>query len=249
MKSLVGAVSLALLFAGIAFTQDPGHRAKAAAMPEALKGEMEALKAANAVDFGQDIPDEMRQQLVQALGGGVFIVFRDKVQEELKLSDEQKQKLLEHFPDYVQATAQVFEKIQDAKPDDREKQMQEHRQKSEAKLTLLLKDVLQDKQRARLFQLQLQQAGVFALLGENEAFKPLRITEAQRKTFMDVVQDMQKKIHATIQEAGKEPNPEEILPRVMKIRTEHEGKIEALLSERQKKEWKALLGKPFDLGD
>src|SRR5205807_4885320 len=71
---------------------------------------------ANEAGFSQEIPDEMRNQLIQALGGGAFIVFRDKVLEELKLSDQQKQKVLEQFPDYAQATMNVFEKIQDAKP-------------------------------------------------------------------------------------------------------------------------------------
>jgi hypothetical protein len=203
----------------------------------------------NGAGFGQEFPDEMRQQLVQALGGGVFIVFRAKVMEELNLSDEQEQKVLEQFPDYVQATMQVFEKIQDAKPEEREIQMQAHRKKSEEKLTSLLKDVLQEKQRARLFQLQLQQAGVFALLGENEAFKPLRITDAQRKKFMELVQAMQEKIQTVIKEAGNEPKPEEILPKVMKIRKEHEGKLKALLSEGQIKSWKELLGKPFEFDD
>ena len=37
-----------------------------------------------------------------------FLVFRDKVPEDLKLSDEQKQKLLEKLPDYVQETMKVF---------------------------------------------------------------------------------------------------------------------------------------------
>ena len=42
----------------------------------------------------QEFPDEVRKQLVEALGGGSFLVFRDKVQEELKLSDDQKQRLM-----------------------------------------------------------------------------------------------------------------------------------------------------------
>jgi len=197
----------------------------------------------------QDVPDEARKQLVEALGGGPFLVFRDKVQEELKLSDEQKQKLQEKFPDYVQETMKVFQTIQDAKPEEREKTMQEHRKKSHEKLSAALKDVLEAKQQQRLFQLQLQQAGAFALMGENEAFKNLKITDEQRKKFMEVVQDMQKKIQATIKDAGKEPKPEELMPKVMKIRKEHADKIEAQLTETQKNQWKELLGKPFDLGD
>ena len=35
----------------------------------------------------------------------------------------------------------------------------------------------------------------------------------------------------------------------MKIRKEHEGKIEALLTDAQKKQWKEMLGKPLDLDE
>jgi hypothetical protein len=35
----------------------------------------------------------------------------------------------------------------------------------------------------------------------------------------------------------------------MKIRKEHEDRIEALLSDAQKKQWKEMLGKPLDPGD
>src|SRR5262249_35741226 len=127
----------------------------------------------------QEFPDEARKQLVEALGGGLFIVFRDKVQEELKLSDQQKEKLRSQVPDYRQETMKVFEKIQDLEPQKRDKEMQEHRKKSEEKLSALLKDLLQPRQQDRLFQLQLQQAGHFALLGENQAFKKLKITDDQ----------------------------------------------------------------------
>jgi hypothetical protein len=245
---------VAFLPAGRPIDVDCGVRYGILGEPTAVGEAEEPVPAKSAgptetAGFGQEVPDEMRKQLVEALGGGVFLVFRDPVMEELKLSDEQKQKLQEQFPDFVQATMHVFEKIQDAKPEDREKEMQAHRQKSEAKLTSFLKDVLDDKQRARLFQLQLQQAGVFALLGENEAFKPLKITAQQRKRFVELVQDMQKKLQATIQEAGKDPKPEEILPRVRKIRKEYAGKLEALLSAGQIQAWKDLLGKPLELGD
>jgi CotH kinase protein len=186
------------------------------------------------------------KQLVQALGGP-FLVFRDKVQNELKLVEEQKQKLLEKFPDYVQETVKVFEKIKEAKPEEREKAMQEHRQKSDEKLSALLKDVLQAKQQERLLQLQLQQAGAFALLDQPDAFLTLQITDEQRKQFRGVAQDMQKKIEPLIKDAQSGGNPAEIMPMVMKIRRAHESRIEAILSDAQRKQWKKLLGKPLEL--
>jgi hypothetical protein len=207
-----------------------------------------AEETADAAEPAQDIPDESRKELVQVLGGA-FIIFRDKVQEELKLSDEQKAKLQEKFPEHVQETMKVFDKVKDLKPQEREKVMQEHRRKSDQKLTAFLKDVLEDKQRERLFQLQLQQAGAFALLGQNEAFLPLKITEEQRKQFRGVVQDMEKKIQTLIKDAGEDAKPEDILPKVMKLRREHEARIQAILTDAQRSQWKKLLGKPFDLGE
>jgi hypothetical protein len=192
--------------------------------------------------------DDAARQIAQALGGP-FIVFRDKVKAELKLADAQIQKLNENLPDYLQETMKIFEKLQDAKPQEREKAMQEHRRKSEENLTAFLKDVLDARQRDRLFQLQLQQAGVFALMGENEAFVKLKITDEQRKQIMGVVQEKHQKIEPLMKDAQSGGDRAEILPKVMKIHRQHECRIEALLSDAQKKQWKELLGKPLDLGD
>jgi hypothetical protein len=194
----------------------------------------------------QGIPDEARRQLVNALGGA-FIVFRDRMQEELKLSDKQKQQLLAKFPEHMEATMKVFEKIKDLKPTEREKAMHEHRHKSEERLAASLKDILDVRQQERLFQVQLQQAGAFALIGQHQAFLPLKITDEQRKQFMEVVQEMHRKIEPFVKEIQNGGKPEEILPKVMKTRKEHETRIEALLTESQKKQWKELLGKPFKL--
>lgn len=67
--------------------------------------------------------------------------------------------------------------------------------------------------------------------------------------FMAVVQDLQKKIEPLIKEAHSGGNPEEIRPKVIKIRKEHEGKIEAILTDAQKKQWKEMLGERFTLDD
>ncbi len=206
------------------------------------------LGLASAQAAAQEFPDEARKPLVEVLGGP-FFVFRDKVQDELKLSHEQKQKLLEKFAEYVEATMKVFEKTKEAPPEEREKAMQEHRKESERKLSAMLKDMLDAGQQDRLFQLQLQQAGFFALIGENLAFKPLKITDDQRRKLKEIVQAMEKKIEPLAREGRTGGNPEEILAKVKKVRKEHEGKIEAVLTDAQKKQWKELLGKPFDFND
>ncbi|HET6882164.1 MAG TPA: hypothetical protein VFI31_18515 [Pirellulales bacterium] len=194
------------------------------------------------------LPTGIQRQLAEVLGGE-FVVFRDRVQDELRLSKEQKQKLSGKFLPHVEATMGLFERIKDLQPADRERQLHEHRHKSAEKLSAELKAILNADQQSRLFQLQLQQAGAFALLGQNEAFLKLNITDEQRKQFTAVVQEMQKKIEPLMKEAQSGGNPQKIGPRILKIRKEHEDRIEAILSDVQNKQWKQMLGKPLDLGD
>lgn len=196
----------------------------------------------------EQIPDEARKHVVEALGGGSFLVFRDKVQEELKLSDKQKEKLLAKVPDYAQQTKKVFDKIADLKPEEREKELQSHRRKSHEKLAALLKETLKTEQLKRLRQLELQQQGSFAL-GRPEIVKELKLTVEQRKRFMGVVREMQMKIEPLMKAAQSGGDPQEIRPKVIRIRKDHEAKIEAILSDAQKKQWEKMLGKSFDLGE
>jgi hypothetical protein len=144
---------------------------------------------------------------------------------------------------------QLFEKIQNLGPEERERDLQAYRRKAEEKLSAQLKGVLDARQQARMFQLQIQQAGAFALLGQNEAFLKLKITDGQRMKFMEVVQAMQESIQTLIRESQPGTMPDEIRSKVMKIREEHEAKIEANLTSEQKAQWKELLGKPFDFDD
>ena len=71
--------------------------------------------------------------------------------------------------------------------------------------------------------------------------------DEQRQQFMTVIQELQKKVEPLMKEAQSGGNPQEIGPKIMKIRREHEGRIEAILTDPQKKQWKKMLGKPFDL--
>jgi hypothetical protein len=195
----------------------------------------------------QEIPEEARRHMVNALSGA-FQIFRDKVMEELKVSQDQKKKLLERLPTYVQGTMEHFQSLEGLKPKERAKKDQAYRQKAQEKLAAFLKETLKEEQLKRLQQLELQQEGLFAL-GHAEIMKELEITDKQRQQFGEVMQAMQEKIEPLVKEAQKDGKPEEIGPKMMKIRQEHEGKIEAILNDAQKKQWKEMLGKLLDLGD
>ena len=177
------------------------------------------------------------------------MVFRDKVQKYLKVSDEQKQKLAKRLQDTVQDAMPFFEKLADKKPEERAQEHQAYRQKAQEKLAAFLEGALKDEQLKRLRQLELQQEGPFALVARPDLGKELKITDEQRKQFMAVIQGMEKKIQPLIKEAQSGGNPQEIGPKIMKIRNEHQDRIEAILSDAQKKQWQEIRGKPLDLDD
>ena len=89
----------------------------------------------------------------------------------------------------------------------------------------------------------LQREGLF---GDGETWNDLQVTAGQRKQFMAEIQQMQKKIAPLIEAAQKGGNPEEIRPKVLKLRDDLQSKLESLLSDAQKMQWKEMLGKPVD---
>jgi hypothetical protein len=133
--------------------------------------------------------------------------------------------------------------------EEREKEIKAYRPKAQETLAKFLKGALKEEQLKRLRQLELQQEGPFALLHQESVGKELKVTDEQRKQFMGIIQELQKKIAPLIKEAETGGNPEEIRPKVMKIRRDYEGKVEALFTPAQKKQWKEMLGQPLALED
>jgi hypothetical protein len=207
-----------------------------------------AEEAGSAQAAAQDVPAEVRKHLAQTLGGS-FLVFREKVQEDLKLTREQTEKVEQHLQEWMPDALKFFEKIDGLTREEREKELGAYRPKAQQKLAAVLNETMNEDQRNRLRQLELQQEGPFALHhGEVGIRKDLKITAEQRKEFMTVIQEMQMKITPLLKDVDSGGDPQEIWPKLMKIRKEHEGRIEALLSDAQKKRWREMLGKPLDLG-
>jgi hypothetical protein len=137
---------------------------------------------------------------------------------------------------------------EDLKPDERAGRTREFQMKADEELAAFLKTILKDGQLQRLRELVLQREGSFAVM-QPEVARELGILDEQRKQCMEVVQEMHRKVEPLMKEVQSGGDPREIGPKIMKIRLEHEGKIEAILSDAQKKRWKEMLGEPFDRGD
>ncbi len=187
---------------------------------------------------------ETRQNLLHKLSGP-FIVYRSAVQQELKLSDDQKQRLQAELPDYIQATAKVVEKHKGSNGE-QERAMHSHREKSAENFWALLKKTLTAEQLERLQQLEVQHEGPPALF-RPEVASELKITHDQQQQLMRVIEELQKKLESLMKEAESKGNPDEIMPRAIKLREDYDRKVEAVLSVQQNRQWQAMRGQPFDV--
>jgi len=189
----------------------------------------------------QGVSEEARRGLRRVLHGS-FLVFYARVQEELKLTTEQKEKQEQHLQELFPDAMQFIHKVEFLRPEEREKELEAYRQKVQQKLTEVLKKTLEEGQRKRLRQLELQHEMPFSA----ETWKVLKVRDEQLRQFTPVLQDMQTKIEALVKSGG---NIEEIWPKIQKVRKEHGDQVVALLSDAQKKQWQEMIGKPLDMGE
>ena len=193
------------------------------------------------------VPEDALRQLEQAFGPA-FLISRNKVQEDLKLSAEQREKLQDRLAVTVQEAQQFFQKLEGLAPENRDKELAVYRERTQEKLSAFLQGALNREQLKRFGQLGQQQQGFFALLQPNVA-ADLKVTAEQQRQFMAVLQNMETQMRSLIREAQNKGNPAELGPQVMQVRREHERKLEAVLNDSQKQRWQELLGKPLDLTD
>jgi hypothetical protein len=200
--------------------------------PDAKGPESPAATAGGSMD----ISEEVRSKLTHNVGSS-FLVFRDKVQGELKVTPEQKQKLDQYLRGLLPSAMQVLQKSKG----EREKYNEKTHEEMAA---LVLKEALNEGQRVRLHQLELQRDGLF---GAGWNLKELQITDEQQKEFIAPTQDTQQKTQALMGEIRNGANPDEIRSKVLKLRLDLESRLEAMLTDAQKKQWKEMLGQPVDL--
>lgn len=201
------------------------------------------------------------RQLTEALGPQ-FTIFLSVVQDALNLSGPQKQMLQQMKAGAAEGLQQFMAQIQNAPDEQRGKLQQQFREQANKQVDDVLSQLLQPEQHKRLRQIVLQQQGLFALadpeianeLGfsnDQEKRSLMRIIEETQQGLQEFQHNAQEKIQQTAQATG---NPEEVQKEAAKlqqeaaeIRKEQEAKIEALLSDAQKEQWQAMLGRPLAL--
>lgn len=195
-------------------------------------------------------------------GGGIGnMVLNNKVlQEELKVTDAQKEKLKVLADKQAENFTRMFSAFKDAAGDkDKIKEIVENNKKAGEKLQEEIKkgidETLTADQKKRLKQIERQVAGPGAFLAEDNA-KELNLTDSQKgkiKTVMDEyrkdMQDMSKDAGGSFKD-GKFTFDKEKLEANQKKREKLTkatlADIDDILTDEQRKLWKEMTGEKFD---
>jgi translation initiation factor 2 alpha subunit (eIF-2alpha) len=200
------------------------------------------LISVNGRPTDDEISEEVRKKLRHDFGGP-FLIYRDAIQEDLKLTTEQKDKLEQHLRELAPEAIQFFQTMEGMEDRAREKAMREQRAKSRAKLTAMLEKTLNPNQRIRLRQVELHKEGLFG--SGAEVWDDLHLTRKQKQQFMESIQRTQKAMESLMKQIQTGANPEEIRPRAMKLRVDLQTELESRLTDVQRKQWQEMLGKPI----
>ena len=93
----------------------------------------------------QEVPEQARKEIAHNLQGP-FAVFRDIVQEDLKLTAEQKEKVEEHLRERLPDIMEFFQSLEGVTGEEREKKLNAFRRQAQEKLASVLKATLNDDQ-------------------------------------------------------------------------------------------------------
>jgi Spy/CpxP family protein refolding chaperone len=157
-----------------------------------------------------------------------------QVQQELKLTDQQKQQL-------EQLGEQWREKmrgLRDLPPEERRQKVEGMRAEVEKQLAT----TLNEQQMKRLKQIALQVEG-YAALERPEVAEQVGLTKEQRQKIRDILRQANEKRREAFQQG--QGDRQAAFQRMREIRQWVDGEIEKLLTAEQKKKWQELVGAPF----
>ena len=168
---------------------------------------------------------------------GVTLVQQKSVQDELKLSEEQIEKL-----------KQVGTKMRESfggggAGGDREEARKKFAEASQA-AEKNLNGILSAEQTKRLKEITLQQAGPMAL-ARPEVAKEVGLTDDQQAKVKEITEALTSEMRAQFQAGGGGGNREEARKKIETLRKNTNDKVLALLKDDQKKAWEKLVGEPF----
>lgn len=179
---------------------------------------------------------------------GVQLLGNKSVQEELKITDEQKEKITPVLTKISEKQRDAFGKLRDLSAEERREKMQELQKEMTAMNEQGLKDVmpiLTTDQTKRFKQIQIQVRGLEAY-SDPEVVSALKLTDEQKDDIKKVNEEMAKQMREMFQPGGG-GNFQEAQRKMTALRKETNEKVQSMLTDAQKKTLKELRGEAFEL--
>ncbi len=172
------------------------------------------------------------------MGGGAMLLSNKSVQKELKVSDEQAEKLNTLATETMAKNRERFQGLQDATPEERQSKMREAR----AELDKGLDGVLKPEQIRRFKQIELQVGGIMAF-NQPRVQEALKLTDEQKEKIRGIGEEAR---GAMPSREDAQADPAAAMKKRAEVNKGSMEKVSALLTEDQKKEWKDLAGESFE---
>ncbi|MFQ5732775.1 MAG: hypothetical protein ACE5KM_12580 [Planctomycetaceae bacterium] len=231
----------------------------AAGLGEAEANAQKKPKNPNAPKQKVRKPRVIRGQIQLRPGGAVArfyspnplsLLRNPKVQEELKLDDDQKTEAAEAIKELNKSRREGFQKLRGLKGQKRLKKSRENRKKYAADSTKKAKEILEPKQYARLQEILVQIQGTRALQNP-EIQKKLKVTAEQKDKFRDVQKsgvEKRSKILKDLRANGGRIDFRKYREKSQEVAKEVEKKTLEVLTKAQREQFAKMKGKKFDLG-
>lgn len=178
----------------------------------------------------------------------VFLLRGDAVQQELKLSDEQKATLSDLASQLQQEAFEIFSGLQDLTQEEQKEQMPEVMEMVAEKgkeIQEKVDKILEDQQKSRLKELSLQSRGAQAL-EDDELVAALKISEEQKAKLAAVREEGSDAIQKTFQELRAGGGDQgEMREKIAQMRKDLNEKALATLTPEQREQFEKMKGAEF----
>jgi len=176
-------------------------------------------------------------------GGGAFILMAPNVQKDLKLTEEQVGKVRDVIREIGEKHRDDYAALRDASSEERVAKMATLNKSINEEVKKAL--ALSDDQAKRYDQISLQARGVQAFADPTVAAK-LKLTDDQKSKIREIAESGRGARGAFNKDASEEERAE-ARKKMVAAQRENQAKVQALLSDDQKKAWKELTGEMIEI--
>jgi Spy/CpxP family protein refolding chaperone len=178
-------------------------------------------------------------------GGGVFLDNKS-VQDELRMTREQIDKVHEALQKMGEGRKEIFAKLRDLGQEERIQKMQELTKAMTEETNKLAASVLKPDQLKRFKQIELQQRSFQAFI-DPEIQKTLKLSDDQKDKIKTLADDASKETRELFQNARGGGNTQDVGNKMRALRKDAMDRVSSLLTAGQKKAWRDLTGEPFEV--